>query len=157
MRSLKSAGIKPLQIIKMSVKYLVLSVLLVLSVGSYSQKDTTAVLESISKLEEALVKKQKNEVENLLHAEVVYGHSNGWVQNKDEVLRDMESGYLIYKVINRESVSIEIKKRKAFVREIMNVEGSRNGTEFKMKLFVLQLWVQMKKDWVMLMRQSTKI
>jgi hypothetical protein len=141
----------------MTFKYLVLPVLLLLTSLSFAQKDTTAILERITRLEEALVSKQRTDVSNSLHADVAFEHSNGWVQNKIDVLKDMESGYLVYKAYNRESISIEIKKKKAFVREVVNVEGTRNKVDFKMKLFVSQLWVETKKGWMLLFRQSTKL
>jgi Domain of unknown function (DUF4440) len=121
----------------------------------YAQ-DTTAVKQAVDRLEKALVEKDSAVVKSLLHNKVLFGHSNGWVQNKDEVIRDMNSGYLRYVIINRQSVSIKIDGKFAVVKEWMEVTGSKDGTDFKVKLFVLQQWIKTKKGWQLWIRQSAK-
>ncbi len=120
------------------------------------QADTSVILSEVLKLEKALVSKDSITLKKLLHPDVAYGHSNGWVQMKPDILEDMRRGYLVYGRIENQSISINLKKKKAFVKERITVEGTVNGTAFKLNLFVLQLWVRTKKGWQMLSRQSAK-
>jgi hypothetical protein len=92
-----------------------------------------------------------------LHADIAYGHSNGWVQTKNDVLKDMKSGYLVYQKIDNQSTAIAINKNYATVKERIAVEGMRDGNAFKLNLFVLHLWVKTKSGWQLLSRQSTKL
>jgi hypothetical protein len=119
-------------------------------------QDTTAVKQVVDRFEEALVKKDSAAIKKLLHKKALFGHSNGWVQNKDEVIRDMSSGYLVYKKIDQQSVSISIDDKYAVVKEWMEVTGNKGGTDFTIKLFVLQQWIKTKKGWQLWIRQSAK-
>lgn len=123
-----------------------------------AQQDTVAVLMAVQQLEAGLIKKDSAAVNRLLNAKVVYGHSNGWLQSKSDILRDMKSGYLVYRKIEQLSVAVTMNKRKeAIVKERIAVEGQVNGNEFAMNLFVLHLWRKIKGKWQLLMRQSTKV
>jgi hypothetical protein len=124
--------------------------------GSLIAQDTTAVKLAVDRLEKALVEKDSVVVKSLLHTKVLFGHSNGWVQNKDEVIRDMNSGYLNYQIIDRQSVSIKVDGKFAVLKEWMEVTGNKGGTDFKVKLFVLQQWIKTKKGWQLWIRQSAK-
>jgi hypothetical protein len=119
-------------------------------------QDTVAVKQAIDRLEKALVEKDSAAVKSLLHKKALFGHSNGWVQNKDEVIRDMNSGYLRYLVIDRQSISIKVDGKFAVLKEWMEVTGIKDGTNFKVKLFVLQQWIRTKKGWQLWIRQSAK-
>jgi len=121
-----------------------------------SAQDTVAVKQVVDRLEEALVNKDSAAIKILLHEKALFGHSNGWVQNKDEVIRDMGSGYLAYKKIDQQSLSIRIDKKYAVVKEWMEVTGNKGGTDFTIKLFVLQQWIKTKKGWQLWIRQSAK-
>jgi hypothetical protein len=119
-------------------------------------QDTTAVKLAIDRLEKALVERDSTVIKSLLHKKAQFGHSNGWVQNKEEVIRDMKSGYLMYKKIDQQSVSISMDKHYAVVKEWMEVTGIKGGADFKIKLFVLQQWIKTKKGWQLWVRQSAK-
>jgi Domain of unknown function (DUF4440) len=119
-------------------------------------QDTAAVKQVVDRFEEALVKKDSAAIKKLLHKKALFGHSNGWVQNKDEVIRDMSSGYLVYKKIDQQSVTISVDNKYAVVKERMEVTGNIGGTEFTIKLFVLQQWIKTKKGWQLWIRQSAK-
>lgn len=122
-----------------------------------AQQDTTQILQAVTMLERALVIKDSLQLEKLLHPDLTYGHSNGWVQSKSEVLKDMSSGYLVYRKIENQALAITIKKRYATVKEKISVEGMVNGNGFKLNLFVLEWWRKTRKGWQLMMRQSTKL
>ena len=121
-----------------------------------AQSDTADVLRAVDQLEKALVSKDASVVEGLLHDELVFGHSNGWIQTKAEVIRDMNSGYLNYRSFERESLSITRMKDRALVKAFVKVEGERNQVLFQVRLFVLQEWVKQKSGWRLLVRQGAK-
>lgn len=120
-------------------------------------QDTTAVKDAVDRFEKALVQKNAGELEKLVSQHLRFGHSNGWVQDKDAVLRDMEQGVLIYEDFRQESLQIERSGKLAYVKERVEVKGVARGTAFQIKLFVLQQWVKTKKGWKLQMRQSAKL
>jgi hypothetical protein len=123
--------------------------------GLHAQ-DTAAVKKAFNLLEKAFMEKDSAEIKKLLHKKALFGHSNGWVQSKGEVLSDMRNGTLVYKQFDQQSVSISVDDKYAVVKEWVEVTGNKSGTDFKLKLFVLQQWIKTKKGWQLWIRQSAK-
>jgi hypothetical protein len=126
--------------------------------SSFAQVDSVGLKEVMQKLDNALLQKDQNVLRSVLHSEVSYGHSNGWIQSKDDILNDFKSGKLIYnKIENNSSAIVKISKKYATVRTNTNAEGSVNGTAFKLTLHVMQFWIKTKKGWQLIARQSSKL
>ncbi len=139
------------------MKKIIISILLFVSIKCFSQKDTAAVLNAVMQLEKALIDKDTAHLSPLLHKDVAYGHSSGWVQTKKDVLKDMMSGFLVYNRIDNNSVLIDVGKEKAIVKERITVNGVRDGKPFELSLFVMEVWLQNKKGWQLYARQSAKL
>lgn len=116
-----------------------------------------ALKNSIAALNKALLAKDTNTLKSLLHQKLTYGHSNGWIQSKQDMVNDFTSGKIVYHKIDATKSSIVFDNNVASNREEADVEGVVNGVAFKMKLHVLQVWVWRKKQWLLLSRQSVKI
>ena len=136
---------------------LIIAILFFTGFSAFAQKDTTALLDAVVRLEKALVNKDSATLNALLHKDVAYGHSSGWIQTKKDVVNDMMSGFLAYSKIEDNSVSIDVNKEKAIVKEKVTVSGVRDGKAFDLGLFVMEVWVQNKKGWQLYARQSTKL
>jgi len=125
---------------------------------SFSQVDSLGLKEAMQHLDNALLQKEYPVLKTVLQKELSYGHSNGWVQTKTDVINDFKSGKLAYTKIENSSVTIlSISKRQATVKTNTNAEGSVNGTAFKLTLHVMQVWIKTKKGWQLFARQSAKL
>jgi len=124
-----------------------------------AQIDSVSLKEAVSNLDKALINKDEKTLTRLLNEEVSYGHSNGWVQNKAEIINDLKSGKLAYTKIENESVTIAtINKQWATVRTNTDAEGKApNGNAFQLKLHVLEVWLKTKNGWELIARQGTKL
>ncbi|HEV8286086.1 MAG TPA: nuclear transport factor 2 family protein [Chitinophagaceae bacterium] len=124
-----------------------------------AQVDSISLKQAMSNLDKALVNKDEKALTQLLHDNVSYGHSNGWVQNKTEIISDLKSGKLVYDKIENTSVTIvAINNDWATVRTNTNANGkSLTIPAFELKLHVLQVWLKTKQGWQLLARQSTKL
>src|SRR2546423_13328616 len=123
-----------------------------------AQTDTGYLQNAMADLDKALLNKDQKVLQQLLHKDVSYGHSNGWVQTKTDILNDLQSGKLVYSKIENSSMMIVAQNKKwATVRTNTNAEGSISGTAFQLKLHVLQVWIKSKAGWQLLARQSTKL
>jgi uncharacterized protein DUF4440 len=141
------------------MKYLFTICLLFVSAISVAQVDSVSLKQAISDLDKALVTKDEKALVQLLHNEVSYGHSNGWVQNKTDIINDLKSGKLIYDKLESTTVNIvAINNNWATVRTNTNAIG-RSGTNppFELKLHILQVWLKTKTGWQLLARQGTKL
>ena len=129
-----------------------------ISLVTVAQADSVSLKDAMRKLDKALIEKEYSTLQSVLHKDVSYGHSNAWVQNKRDIINDLKSGKLVYDKIENSSVIIAgIEKKWATVRTNTNAEGSISGTAFQLKLHVLQVWINTKRGWQLLARQSTKL
>jgi hypothetical protein len=132
-------------------------IVLFLVTGSFAQVDSVGLKNAMQQLDKALLQKDETVLRSVLHKDVSYGHSNGWIQSKSDILNDFTSGKLTYdKIENNSSVIITISKKYATVKTNTNAEGVVNGTPFNLKLHIMQFWIKTKKGWQLIARQSAK-
>jgi hypothetical protein len=129
-----------------------------LGLSVFAQVDSIGLKEAMQKLDKALIQKDEPILKSLLHNNVNYGHSNGWVQSKKDVMSDFNSGKLQYDKIVSNAVSIiDITKNKATVKMNSDAEGIVSGNGFNLKMHVMQVWMKTKKGWQLYARQSAKL
>lgn len=108
-------------------------------------------------LDEAMLRIDTVALRQLLHEQLSVGHSNGLVENKDELLQHLRSGYLKYSSIAQEGkADIRFVEHVATVRREIKVSGSLQGTAFDVTLQVLEVWLLANKRWQLLCRQSIR-
>lgn len=138
-------------------KLLVGFLVLFLAGNSFAQIDSAGLKEVMQQLDKALLQKDENVLKSVLHKDLCFGHSNGWIQSKNDILNDFKSGKLVYnKFDNNSSAIVTISKKYATVKTNSNAEGTVNGTAFKLTLHVMQFWIKTKKGWQLIARQSAK-
>jgi len=131
--------------------------LLFASLVAVAQIDSTGLKTAMQQLDKALLDKDAAVLKQVLHANVSYGHSNGWIQSKDDILNDFKSDKLVYnKIENNSSAIVNISKKYATAKTNTNAEGTVNGTAFKLTLHIMQFWIKTKKGWQLIARQSAK-
>ena len=141
-----------------SIVRVLLIVCLLIPGSTFAQGDSVGLKEVMRQLDQALLQKDEAVLSSALHKEVSYGHSNGWIQSKRDILDDFKSGKLVYnKIENNSSAIVNISKRYATVKTNTNAEGAVNGTVFKLTLHVMQFWIKTKKGWQLIARQSAKL
>jgi len=125
--------------------------------NSFAQIDSLGLKDIMQKLDRALLQKDEDVLKSVLHKDVSYGHSNGWIQSKSDIMNDFKSGKLTYnKIENNSSAIVNISKKYATVKTNTNAEGVVNGTAFKLTLHIMQFWIKTKKGWQLIARQSAK-
>lgn len=128
------------------------------SISSLVVAQDTVQLKKVTELfNNALLKKDTNLIKQLVHKQISYGHSNGWFQTKQDLITDFATGKIEYTKIEEGEKSFTKTKQAIAVRNISKVEGVVNGYVFSMSLQVLQVWKKVKKNWILLARQSVKV
>ena len=123
---------------------------------TYSKKEK-ALLIQVSKLD-SLMENNNSKILELFSDDVSFGHSNGWVQNKDDFKKDFESGKVKYQSVKQtELKEFKIKNKFANIRRIIAVKGLYKNETFEMKLSVLEFWIQQKGIWKLWSRQSVSL
>ena len=130
---------------------------LLIANSSFGQIDSIGLKNTMQQLDKALLQKDEAVLKSVLHKDLSYGHSNGWIQSKADILNDFTSGKLTYdKIENNSSAIIVITKEYATVKTNTSAEGLVNGTAFNLKLHIMQFWIKTKKGWQLIARQSAK-
>ena len=126
--------------------------------SSFAQVDSVGLKNAMQQLDKALLQKDETVLKSVLHKDIGFGHSNGWIQTKSDMLNDFTSGKLTYnKFENNSSAIVTISKKYATVKTNTNAEGVVNGTAFKLTLHIMQFWIKTKKGWKLIARQSAKL
>ena len=138
-------------------KFLLSFLVLFIINNTFAQIDSAGLKTAMQKLDRALLQKDENVLRSILHKDVSYGHSNGWIQSRSDIFNDFTSGKLTYnKIENNSSAIVTISKKYATVKTNTNAEGVVNGTAFKLTLHIMQFWMKTKSGWQLIARQSAK-
>ena len=144
---------------KMRQFFLILLLILAVIPAQGGKRNEVTLKIAAESLDRALEKKDTIGLKQLLSPELRYGHSNGWIETKSDLVADLYNGKLTYKSIklSGSGVSTVVEGKTGLVREEVTVDILYDGKPVNMKLSVLQVWVFRKGGWILLGRQSTKI
>lgn len=121
-----------------------------------AQTDEEKLTVTLKEFHQALVKKNLVSINQQTDKALSYGHSNGWVETKTEMIKDLETGYISYQSFKEDSVTITMNDNMANVRFIADINATLKGTTMVMHLKVLEVWVKKSKRWVLFGRQAVK-
>lgn len=115
-------------------------------------------LKTNEELNSALEKKDFEAIFGLLHDSVTWKHSNGYSQNLEQVVQDLENRKIDYIDIQiLEIKNIKRKKSAYTLQSIVRVEGKYEGVDFDLKLLWVDEWRAINQNWKLLKRTSTKL
>lgn len=132
--------------------------LLTLGYTCFAKKaDTESLPTAITAFDKALVNRDTVALKELLSDDLSYGHSNGWIETKRELISDLFNGKLIYKRILAEAPQWKAEGSTASARFTVDIDCVMDGKPLSFKLKVLQVWVWKNKHWELFARQSVPI
>ena len=139
------------------MKKLLVIVLLLNVLFANAQTDEEKLTSTLKEFHQALVKKNTVSINQQTDKALSYGHSNGWVETKTEMIKNLETGYTSYKSIKEDSLQVVINGNVANVRFVGDYEVSLNGGNAVVyHLKVLEVWVKKGKRWLLFARQAVK-
>ncbi len=97
-------------------------------------------------------------LETHLAKEITYGHSNGKIETRAEMIKGVMDDTKTYSDVKTEVGTILFSGKSVVVRHVLSgTQKEKDGKISPLKLQVLQVWVKEKKDWKLLARQAVKI
>lgn len=120
---------------------------------SKSQKEVEEVVEKFRK---ALVDGDKNALDKVLSDKLSYGHSNGKVEDKDELITKYTDGTYDFVTLDLTEQSIELSDNVAIVRNKLDGKTADGGKPGEAHLYVLMVFQKTKGDWKLVARQAVK-
>jgi hypothetical protein len=137
------------------MKQLLVIILFFVSVGCFAQKND--VVREMKKFHRLMVERPDDPVIDLyVHDSLSYGHSNGWIESRDDFKKDLGSKYIIYHSFKEDSVTTVTEEKTAYIRFIADIDVTLNGTKGHYHLKVLEVWVRKNKRWMLFARQAVK-
>jgi len=121
-----------------------------------AQTDEEKLTQTLKEFHQALVSKNAVSINQQTDKALSYGHSNGWVQTKADLIKDFESGLISYQRITEDSIQVTMNGNMANVRFVSNVDATMKGNSFSFHLKVLEVWVKKGKRWVLFARQAVR-
>ncbi len=138
------------------MKFLFIIGLFLVQAACFAQTEEVKLTSTLKEFHQALVKKNTVSINQQTDKALSYGHSNGWVETKKELIEHLESGYMGYNSFQEDSIKVEVNGNLAHARFIADINASMSGKEFSFKLRVLEVWVKKGKRWVLFARQAVK-
>lgn len=130
------------------------SLLLVVSFAQQTEEEKLIAI--VKEFHQALVNKNTVSLNQHTDKALSYGHSNGWVETKKDLIHDLETNLISYQVFKEDSMEVNINSNVANVRFKAEINASMNGISSSLKLRVLEVWVKKSKRWVLFARQAVR-
>ena len=139
------------------MKWLCVVIFLFASSTLLAQRAKDAKLKSaVAEFDLALVSKDSLKLKKILCDKLSYGHSNGWIQSKRQLIDDLYNGKITYKKVRCGETEVTEQKGTAWVRSVADIDTEMEGKPMTFKLRVLQVWIKQKGKWRLFARQSVK-
>ena len=124
-------------------------------VSSFNNSNSLSEQQQISnackQLDQALLDADTAVLKTILHQQLSLDHSNGLIENREDLLQHVSSGFLKYKeIVDDGFTEVRLVKDIATVRRNIKVSGSLNGVDFDVTLKVLEVWLYLDKEWNLL-------
>ena len=130
--------------------------LLASSVAFTQTTDEEKLTATVKEFHQALVNKNTVSINQQTDKALSYGHSNGWIETKTDLIKDLETGYISYQDYKEDSITITSNGAMANVRFVAQVAATLKGISTNFRLRVLEVWVKKSNRWVLFARQAVK-
>lgn len=141
----------------MKKKFVVLLVaILFFNTSNAQSKTESAVANAVEKLRIAMIDGNRNALESSVSEKLSYGHSGGHVEGKAEFVEKIVSGKSDFVTISLTEQTINVSKKIAVVRHVLNATTNDNGKPGEVHLKVLLIFQKLKGQWLLIARQAMK-
>ena len=138
------------------MKPLITILFLCLVVCCHAQTDEIKLISTVKEFHQALVKKNTVSINQQTDKALSYGHSNGWIETKSAMIKNLETGYISYQSYREDSMSVLINGTMANVRFVADITATMKEATNTYHLKVLEVWVKKTNRWVLFARQAIK-
>lgn len=96
-------------------------------------------------------------LEKILAPDLMYTHSTGLVENREQFVEALKSGRQKYDSIIHEDLVVHVYGKTAFAAARVRMTGNTKGQPFNNVLRFLHVWVKGKGGWQLAAHQSARI
>ncbi|MEM6843396.1 MAG: nuclear transport factor 2 family protein [Bacteroidota bacterium] len=93
-----------------------------------------------------------------LHPDLLFIHSNGLEESSDGMVASVASGTIVYQSFEpQQSPGVQVLGETALVDGLVRVKGLYRGTEFAVDLRYTSVYYKVRRRWLLIRWQSTKV
>jgi hypothetical protein len=93
----------------------------------------------------------------MLDDNLMYIHSNGWVENREDVTNNLKTGKLVYRHVAVSEASVRLYGNTAIVTGKGAFSGVNSGTEFSLNLLFTEVYVKKNNRWLLASRHASRL
>jgi FKBP-type peptidyl-prolyl cis-trans isomerase 2 len=138
------------------LKKLLVIVLLISAIVANAQTSEEKLAQTLKEFHQALVNKNTVSINQQTDKILSYGHSNGWVETKNDMIKNLETGYIKYNSIKEDSLQVTVNGNLGHARFVGDYNVTLNGNTVTFHLKVLEVWVRKGNRWLLFARQAVK-
>lgn len=131
--------------------------LLLACVGAQAQTSEQTVLNLSKKKFGWMIQMKFDSLQAALDDRLMFVHSNGWSENKQEFIEDIKSGKLKYVDIQVSESSARVYPGTAIVTGKGKFTVQLDGNPLELNLFYTEVYVLKNKKWLLASRHSNRL
>ena len=139
--------------------FLVLFLLLSLPFFSQTKKDKIAdhIIALHQKKFDFMISKQFDSLSLILDADLMYIHSNGWVESKEDLLANLKSDKLVYEKVTVSETKVTLTNHVAIVSGKGLFSVILENQKIEIPLMYSEIYVKKRGKWLLLHRHANKL
>ena len=119
--------------------------------------DEAGVTQAVEAFRKASLAQDKAKLEQLFADQLSYGHSDGRVESKAEVINGVMNRKATVKSIDFPELKVAVVGNNAVARHLYVSESEMDGKPNSIKIGALQVWQKQDGGWKLLARQGYKL
>lgn len=137
------------------MRRLLLSLLIVAAAG-FAAGDEDAVRNAEKAWAAAVIANDAKALEDLLAPGMIYTHSSGLVETREEYAGKIAQHSYNYKGIDEDSVTVKVYGDAAMLHSKARLRGTSANGPFDVNVIMLHMWVKQGGKWKLAAHQATK-
>lgn len=120
------------------------------------QTEEDAILQLSNKKFEWLIHQQTDSLALYLDDQLMYIHSNGMIETKEELITNNKSGQLVYHEVELTDARVRFEKDTAVLTAQCRLHAAMGENVLKTTLFITEVYVLKNNRWLLFSRHASR-
>lgn len=138
------------------MRTILLSVVLCLSLFAASPAEQQ-VIDAEKAWASAVVKQDFTKLEGMLTPDLIYAHSTGIIDDKNQYIGKMKAGTQKYAGIEHAETTVRLHGNSAIAHSKVRMHGKNAEGPFDHRLMMIHVWVKQGSQWKLAGHQTTRL